>query len=131
MKKTNKIEGSKQEQNIVKILKGSFLAIVVTFIFLFIFAIILTYSNIPESTITPIVIAITVISILIGSIISARNIGKNGMINGGAVGLIYISFIYITSSIMFSGFQLSTKSIIMITFAIIAGIIGGAIGDSP
>lgn len=131
MKKTNKIEGSKQEQNIVKILKGSFLAIVVTFIFLFIFAIILTYSNIPESTITPIVIAITVISILIGSIISARNIGKNGMINGGAVGLIYISFIYITSSITFSGFQLSTKSIIMITFAIIAGIIGGAIGDSP
>ena len=116
MEKINKMERSKQEQNIIRIVKGS------------LFATILTYSNIPESTITPIVIIITAISILIGSAKSTRNINKNGMINGGMVGLIYITFLYVSSSIVFSGLQLSLKSIIMIISAILAGIIGGIIG---
>ena len=130
MEKINKMERSKQEQNIIRIVKGSLFAIILTFIFLFIFATILTYSNIPESTITP-------ISILIGSAKSTRKINKNGMINGGMVGLIYITFLYVSSSIVFSGLQLSLKSIIMIISAILAGIIGGiigvnfTIGDSP
>ena len=94
MEKINKMERSKHEQNIIRIVKGSLFAIILTFIFLFIFATILTYSNIPESTITPIVIIITAISILIGSAKSTRNINKNGMINGGMVGLIYITFLY-------------------------------------
>ena len=137
MEKINKMERSKHEQNIIRIVKGSLFAIILTFIFLFIFATILTYSNIPESTITPIVIIITAISILIGSAKSTRNINKNGMINGGMVGLIYITFLYVSSSIVFSGLQLSFKSIIMIISAILAGIIGGiigvnfTIGDSP
>ena len=97
MEKINKMERSKQEQNIIRIVKGSLFAIILTFIFLFIFATILTYSNIPESTITPIVIIITAISILIGSAKSTRNINKNGMINGGMVGLIYITFLYVSS----------------------------------
>ena len=129
MEKINKMERSKQEQNIIRIVKGSLFAII--------FATILTYSNIPESTITPIVIIITAISILIGSAKSTRKINKNGMINGGMVGLIYITFLYVSSSIVFSGLQLSLKSIIMIISAILAGIIGGiigvnfTIGDSP
>lgn len=137
MEKINKMERSKHEQNIIRIVKGSLFAIILTFIFLFIFATILTYSNIPESTITPIVIIITAISILIGSAKSTRKINKNGMINGGMVGLIYITFLYVSSSIVFSGLQLSLKSIIMIISAILAGIIGGiigvnfTIGDSP
>ena len=77
MEKINKMERSKHEQNIIRIVKGSLFAIILTFIFLFIFATILTYSNIPESTITPIVIIITAISILIGSAKSTRNINKN------------------------------------------------------
>lgn len=94
MEKINKMERSKQEQNIIRIVKGSLFAIILTFIFLFIFATILTYSNIPESTITPIVIIITAISILIGSAKSTRKINKNGMINGGMVGYnIYNFFI--------------------------------------
>ena len=96
MEKINKMERSKHEQNIIRIVKGSLFAIILTFIFLFIFATILTYSNIPESTITPIVIIITAISILIGSAKSTRNINKNGMINGGMVGLIYITFLYVS-----------------------------------
>ena len=44
MEKINKMERSKHEQNIIRIVKGSLFAIILTFIFLFIFATILTYS---------------------------------------------------------------------------------------
>ena len=37
MEKINKMERSKQEQNIIRIVKGSLFAIILTFIFLFIF----------------------------------------------------------------------------------------------
>ena len=90
--------------------------------------IILTYTNISESVITPVIIIISAISILIGSSISTMKIKKNGLVNGLLVGLIYMFFIYIVSSIINTGFALNTNSIIMILSGIVAGIIGGIVG---
>ena len=53
---------------------------------------------------------------------------KNGIINGVLIGLIYIGFIYILSSVIEGNFVLNLKSIIMIIGAIIAGAVGGIIG---
>lgn len=123
----NKIE-NEFLKNIIKIIKGSVGGIILTLILLLIFAAVLTYTNIEESTIKPVIIVITVISILVGSSISTLKIKKNGMINGAMVGLIYILTIYLISSITGSGFALNIYSIIMIIAAIISGVIGGIIG---
>ena len=111
-----------------KILKGTIISIFFTLILLFIFSIILTYTSISESVIPPVIIVISAISILIGSSISSMKIKKNGFINGLFVGLIYMVFIYIISSIANTNFALSLTSIIMIISGIIAGIIGGIVG---
>ena len=50
--------------------KGLMLSLVITFVLLFIFAILMTYTNISENTIDTVIIVITAISILIGSSIS-------------------------------------------------------------
>ena len=63
-----------------------------------------------------------------GSTISSRKIKKNGLISGGAIGLIYILFLYLASSICFAGFSFSIYSLIMLVVGIITGIIGGIIG---
>lgn len=123
----NKIE-NEFLKNIIKIIKGSVGGIILTLILLLIFAAVLTYTNVEESTIKPVIIVITVISILVGSSISTLKIKKNGMINGAIVGLIYILTIYLISSITGSGFALNIYSIIMIIAAIISGVIGGIIG---
>ena len=115
-------------QNFIRILKGSIIAIILTFILLFIFAILLTYTNIQENIINPIIIVITAISILIGSSISTLKIKKMGMVNGGFIGLIYILTIYFISSITGSGFTLQIQSIIMMISSVVAGMIGGIIG---
>lgn len=118
----------KFNKNIIRIAKGSIFAIVISLILLFIYANLLTYTNISETTMTPVVLTISGISILIGSSISSLKIKKQGMINGALVGLIYMIFIYLLSSIMFTGFGLDTKSIIMIIVGTVAGMIGGIIG---
>lgn len=119
----NKIE-SEFKKNLIRILKGSIISIILSLILLFIFAIILTFTSLKENTINPVIIVITVISILIGSSISTLKIKKNGFLNGGLVGLIYISVILILSSIICSGFTFGLYPIIMILLSIIAGIIG-------
>ena len=119
---------SESGNNIKRIIKGSVISIVITLIALVIFASLLTYTSISESTIPTVTIIITVISILIGSSLCMSTVKKNGIINGILVGLIYIAFIYILSSIIEGNFALNLKSIIMIIGAIIAGAVGGIIG---
>lgn len=133
----NKMENSKLtvsnskgefNKNISRIIKGSIFAIIISLLLLFIYANLLTYTNIPETSIVPVVITISGISILVGSSISSLKIKKQGMINGALVGLIYMIFIYLLSSIVFTGFGIDTNAIIMIVIGTAAGMVGGIIG---
>ena len=119
---------SESGNNIKKILIGSGVSIIITIIGLVIFASLLTYTSLAESTIPTVTIIITIISILIGSSICMSTVKKNGIINGVLIGLIYIGFVYILSSIIEGNFALNLKSIIMIIGALLAGAVGGIIG---
>lgn len=118
----------KENSNIVTLLKGSIIAIIITMIGLFILSLVLTYTSVSEEVSTPVIMAIMGISILIGSIISSRKVSKNGMINGGLVGIIYILSIFLLSSICGSGFGMNMYTILTMIIAVVAGIIGGIIG---
>lgn len=106
--------------NIKRIIKGSIFSIGITIILLLIFAAILTYTSLSEKTIPIVVLAITGISILIGSQISTIRIRKNGIVNGGLIGLTYILTIYIISSIITGNFNLNIYSGLMIGISILA-----------
>lgn len=121
-------ENSKIENDVIKILKGSALSIVISIILLLILAGTLTYTNVSEEVIPTVIIIITGLSILIGSQITASHIQKNGIINGIAVGLIYVIGLYLLSSIISQNFSLNNYSLIMIATSVIIGGLGGIIG---
>ena len=123
-----KIEDISKDKSSVKIIKGTVISIILSLIFLTIYAALLSYTSISESTMVPVIITITGISILIGSSISSMHIKKQGMLNGALVGLIYMLTIYILSSIFLSSFEININSIIMIAVGIVTGMIGGIIG---
>lgn len=123
-----KIEDISKDKSSVKIIKGTVISIILSLILLTIYAALLSYTSISESTMVPVIITITGISILIGSSISSMHIKKQGMLNGALVGIIYMLTIYILSSIFLSSFELTTNSIIMIAVGIGTGMIGGVIG---
>ena len=113
---------------IISIIKGTAISFLTTIIALTIFAVLLTYTELSENTIRPVIITVTGISILIGSSIGTRKIRKNGLMTGGAIGVIYIVSIYLISSVMNSNFALSWISVIMIAVGVIGGVLGGIIG---
>lgn len=119
---------SKEEKNIIRLIKGSISSIIISVIFLFVYVIVLTYTTVPESTMPLVITVIIGVSILIGSSISSMKIKKNGFINGGVVGLIYMLFLYISSSMALSGFSINLNTLILIISGIVVGMIGGIIG---
>ena len=119
---------AKNQNNILRIIRGSLFSIIISVIGLLIFAIVLTNSNVSENIIPIVIIVISNLSILIGSIICNKRIEKNGIVNGMLVGLIYLIIIYLASSIAIKSFNFNMKSVIMILCSVISGTIGGIIG---
>lgn len=117
-----------KNSSIINILKGVCISIGLTLVLLLIFAIILTYTNVKEDTITPVIIVVTALSIIIGSSIANMKISKNGILNGAIIGIIYLLIIYLISSFMNNKFELTGISFVMIVASIICGILGGIIG---
>ncbi len=115
-------------RTIINIGKGVVIALLTTFILLLIFATVLTYTQVSENIINPVIIIVTAISILIGSSIGNIKIRKNGLLNGAIIGGLYIAIIYFTSSILNWHFGLKWQSIVMIIVGMIFGILGGIIG---
>lgn len=120
--------GLDDNRNIVTILKGTGIAIMITLALLLLFSLLLAFTNISEDLMSPVIIAITAVSIILGSAMATLHIKKNGILNGGVIGIIYMLVIYLLSSIVSSNFGLGTYAVIMIITGIISGMIGGIIG---
>ena len=112
----------------INIFKGVGIAFITTIILLLIFSAILTFTNINENVINPVIITATGISILIGSSIGNSKIKKNGLLNGALIGACYFMIIYLISSLLNWKFMLDLQSIVMIAIGIFFGILGGIIG---
>lgn len=113
-----------KNNSLLNIVKGVAISIGFTFIALFIFSCLLVYTNINENLMQPIVIAITAISILLGSSIGNKRASKNGILNGALVGFIYMLLIYLfSSSFNEINFSLNLQSAIMISSGIVGGVI--------
>lgn len=123
----NNVQVESQNNTLIKISKGVVVSFLITLTSIFIFSIILTYTNISESIIPIVIIVLTFISILIGTIISMRKTTKNGMLNGAIIGGAYVILLYLISSALNTGFAMNIYTIIMIIVGMVSGIIGGII----
>ena len=112
----------------IYIIKGVIISIITTIILLFIFSVILTYTNLSEKMTTPFIIVITALSIFIGSSLVNIKIKRHGLLNVAIIGAVYLIFIYLISGIINKTFTLNIQSIILIISSMICGMIGGIIG---
>lgn len=116
---TKKIEEISQN-NWVRIIKGSVLAMILSIIMLVVLALLLAYTGVPESIISQAIIVISAISILVGSFISSMKIKKQGIINGAIVGAIYMIALYLLSSLVQNDFGVNNYAIAMMVASILA-----------
>lgn len=123
----NSIQVERTNNTAIKIVKGLLISFIVTLISIFIFSVLLTYTDISESIVPTVIIVLTFVSILIGTIISMKKTSKNGLINGAIIGGTYVILLYLISSILSAGFALNAYTIGMIIAGVISGIVGGII----
>lgn len=116
------------ENKVILIIKGIGIAMILTIIMILVLSIILAFTSLKENTIMPSIIFISSFDILIGSFWCSKKIENKGIIFGSIVGLGYMIFIYLISSILNFDFSLGLNSIIMIGCGILGGALGGILG---
>lgn len=124
MNKTIVNTSTEMNKNAFTVVKGLSISIIITLVSIFIFAFFITYTEFSESGIASVIIGITAFSILIGTFISTLKLPKNGMINGGVIGFLYMFSLYVISSGLGAGFEINVNSVIMLILGVIAGMIG-------
>lgn len=101
------------------ILKNVIFSYIITLILFVIYAFILEFTDVPETSIPLFTFVVSMISVFIGSSLAVIKIKEKGLINGALVGLIYILSLYIFSSIFSTGFGLNGYAFSMIIFNVI------------
>ena len=112
----------------IGIVKNILLCFVFTAVFLFAFAVIITYTNFPDKFIPPLVITFTVISIALAGIMTAKKCFSKGWLSGGLTGLIYMLLLYCIGSLMFRSFNFDGRVITMLLIGVFSGMFGGIVG---
>ncbi len=110
------------------ILKSVVFAYIITIITFFVFAIIITYSNVSETTIPIVVIITTIVSIIISSVKVGKKVKTKGWLNGALSGLTYALILYIISSLAISGFSFDKYVLCTFILGAVSGAFGGILG---
>lgn len=108
--------------------KGICISMILSLLMMLILSIVLSFSNVKEGVIMPTVIFISAFSILVSAFLVAKRIENKGIIYGSLLGFIYMLILYLLSSILNFDFSLNTNAVVMITFGMIGGAIGGILG---
>ena len=110
------------------VLRGVLLTYILNILFILLYATILSYTDVTESTIPTVIFVINLMGIFIASSISAIKIKSNGMKYGGIIGFLYIIILYLLGAFTNVGFGLTSYSIATIIFNVLIGMVGGVIG---
>jgi len=112
----------------INVLKGLATSYIFTFISFLIFAIILTFTNISDSTIPNIILIISILGILLGSATCTKFARSQGLLWGAIVGLCYSFILYLLSSFLLVGFTSGMSTVYLIICSTLFGSIGGVVG---
>ena len=119
---------SEQGINFKMIIKSVFMSYVLSIVLLAIFAAVLTYTSFPETSISAVVMAVSIISILYAAKMAAVK-GKNrGWLIGATAGLLYMFILYLISLVFTHRPVLDSHILMVFGIGVLAGAIGGVIG---
>lgn len=111
-----------------KILKCVLLSFVMTVLLGGILAAAVYFWEIEEPVARIIAFAIMIVSVLFGSFVLAKNLNKNGLVNGLLMAIIYFAVILILSVILNGKAALKVSDITRFITIICSGMLGGVLG---
>lgn len=121
-------ENNKRLPSMFSVLKSVAVAYGITVVLLFIFAIIVTYTNFPEGLVSAVVLVMTVLSVMLSGIMTARGNKTQGWLCGAISGVLYMIILYILSSLAFDDVSFGLNTVSMFLIGLFSGTFGGIIG---
>ena len=82
------------------VLKGWICAVLLTFMLMLILSLAMIKFELNDNIYSIIFTVITVVSLVIGAVLAARNNGERGWLTGGIVRLLFFVFIFVFSSVI-------------------------------
>lgn len=125
--KTRKINENTNIPFIGAVLKGSLIALSMSLLLVLLFAFLLKFTNIPDSTINPINQLIKGISIFLGVFVGLKKSKELGLVSGLLIGFIYTIFAFLIFSILSGSFTFDITLLTDIVFGAVIGSICGII----
>ena len=112
---------------VINVAKGMLVAVCVSLILVLLFAFILKFTNIPESTIKPVNQVIKGLSILIGVFIALKKSKDLGLVSGLLIGFLYTIVAFVIFSCLGGVFAFDITFLTDILFGAVMGAICGII----
>lgn len=112
---------------VFSVAKGALVAVCVSLVLVLVFAFLLKFTNIPESTIKPVNQVIKGLSILIGVFVGLRKSKELGLVSGLLIGFIYTIVAFVIFSILGGVFAFDLTFLTDILFGAVMGAICGII----
>lgn len=109
-------------------LKGALVALAVTVGVFFIFALLLSYTGMPEDSIRYIAYITEAVGAFLAGIVPAKKIRRKGILTGGLCGVLYMAIIWVVSSLISDGFYFNLHVLIMLITSLASGALGGIVG---
>ncbi len=126
-KATKNIKSGGNTKLIGLIAKGTLIALCISLTLVLVFAFLLKFTNLPDSTISPINMVIKGISIFIGVFVSLKKSKELGLVSGLIIGLLYTILAFLVFSILSRTFSVDITLLTDIVFGAIIGAICGII----
>ena len=113
---------------ILSVFKNVFIALILTVIFVMVYALVITYTSIGEGGQQAVIMIAALLSILTAGILSSRGARKNGWLNGLVAGLIYMGILYLTGFLAFGEVGFTKQTLTMLLLGALCGATGGVLG---
>ena len=110
------------------VLKGWIGAVLLTFMLMLILSLAMIKFELNDNICSIIFTVITVVSLVIGAVLAARNNGERGWLTGGIVGLLFFVFIFVFSSVINGSFAFDITQIYKLIGCFGVGTIAGILG---
>ena len=115
------------QRNSISVAKGVMVAVCISLVLVLLFAFLLKFTNIPESTIKPVNQVIKGLSILIGVFVGLKRKKELGLVSGLLIGLIYTIAAFLVFSCLGGVFAFDLTLLTDLLFGAVMGAICGII----
>lgn len=112
-------------EGLFQVIKGTGLALVISFVSVLLFAVLLRCGYIPESMIYPINQTLKACAIVAGVLACVR--GEKGFIKGGGIALLFTALSYLAFSAIGGDFSVSWMIAVELFIALMTGVLSGSI----